>query len=399
MGVFVIEVVLAVKLCLITSKYVFFVDVTCDFNETALMNDLHNKDEYLINGKRIRTWNTIHVLLFLFAFLISFLNMLEYLQLAWGTWKYICDLEKHSPESTASSELSIFSKLVSLWRSRRKWMITVVIVFFLLLIPFLKFCVGVLMEVQKSKCIQENSSAGILARVYVTYCVFEFLNATLLACSVRVLLYWQMDSIQNVWFGNKEEIKAPTRKIDYPDSSINKIVRETWHKEKKEYEKRGKLVKRLMTPFKDWFLTPWLIFLFMTFINPHTLLTPWTRYEESKLLSMSQVYYLLLVIMKAAQLFIQNVCAVKMNIYHREYFRKMVKRFKKGFTNETNEDIEKEYQEEARDFAFVFNDKFNFYPSILCIDAKINLDTPLYVLGLVLGIFITASDGLFKQKL
>ncbi len=343
--------------------------------------------EYFVNGKRIRTWVPMHVLLFLFALFISSLNMLEYLQLGWGTHKYLVDLKKHF----SSDSPSMSSEVKRPWKS--KCLIIAAIVFFLCSVPILKFGVGVLMEIQKSRCIEEDSSGGHLARVYVTYCIFEVLNAIVFACSVRVLMVVQLFEIQSVWFRKAPSPLAPSQLPPAP--RIQQVVRDAWHAEKKEYERRGKQVKRMMKPFKYWYLTPWIMFLFMTFVNPHTLLTPWTRYEDSKLLSMSQIYYLLFVILKAIQLFIQNACAVQMNVYHREYYRKMVRRFKKGVTN-NDENKTREYQEEARDFSFVFNDKFNFYPNILCIDAKINVDTPFYVLSLVIGIFVTASDGLFK---
>ncbi len=134
------------------------------------------------------------------------------------------------------------------------------------------------------------------------------------------------------------------------------------------------------------------MFFVMTFINPHMLLTPWSTQEESKLSSIPKIYYLLLIIAKAIQLFSQNACPMEMNIYHREYFRRMIKRFKKGFTDETEKENTRKYQVEAEVLRFDFNDKFNFYPNLMCIDSKINVDNPYYVICLVLGIFITACN-------
>ncbi len=367
-----------------------FMDASCDplnatFNTSNTTVDPPTTfPGYLVNGKRIRTGGTVHVLLFLFTFFISALNMLEYVQLGYGTYKYLSDSQKPLPEKLASTVFD--SKPL-----RKPWcscLAIIVIIFFLVLVSLLKFLVGVTMEVQKSECIWEMSSGGNVARIYVTYCFLELLNAICLACTVRVLMVVQTIRIRSVWFTDmKKAPEKPTR------DSLKKNAEDAWHAEKHDYERRGKEVKRMMTPFKWWFLTPWIMFLFMTFINPHTLLTPWTRYEESKLLSMSRIYYLLFVVLKAFQVFTQNACVMAINYYHREYYRKMKKRFMKGFTDDVVSTPK--YQEEAKEFTFVINDKFSFYPNFLCLNAKINVETPYFVLCLILGIFVSSSDILF----
>ena len=387
--VFAIEAGLGVKLCLVNMKYWLFMDASCDhLNATAALNtsvEPPTEDPgYLVAGKHIRTGSTVHVLLFLFTFLISALNMHEYVQLAYGTYKYLSDSQKPLPTKVTPEDPKPLRKP---WCS---WLAIFVIFFFLCLVPLLKFSVGVIMEVQKSGCIWEASSGGNLSRIYVAYCCLELLNAVLLACTVRVLMVWQTIKIRSVWFTDTR--KAPKKHTE--NESFKKEAEKAWLAERQDYERRGKEVKRMMTPFKWWFLTPWIMFLVMTLINPHTLLTPWTRYEDSKLLSMSQVYYLLLVVLKAFQVFTQNACVMAMNNYHQEYYRKMTRRFMKGFTQDV--DSTPKYQEEAKEFFFVFNEKFSFHPNFLCINARIDVDTPYFVLCLILGIFVSSSDILFR---
>ncbi len=169
MIVLLIEVVLAVKLCLILTKYCYSLFVS---NSTYDLYSIRNTTS-TVAFEQNQTLKIIHVLVFIFIAVIDLLNMLEYLQLGWGTWKYFHDMEQHPPDSSASSTFSHKCKCVCTIAG---------IGLILFLIPVGKFAVGVVMEVKISGYTKENSLIGLSARIYIVYCVFEFFNASLFAC-------------------------------------------------------------------------------------------------------------------------------------------------------------------------------------------------------------------------
>ncbi len=403
----VIVLVLVGGLALMVAKYVLFVDAVCHpFNiangsngsngshVSSNSNSVGDRSFY-VNKKRVETGSYMHVILIIFSVIISFLKIPEYIMLAWGTHKWLSHVPRldlpHSDPPTATSRGCVVS--------------TVVAVLLLLALGATVFSFAIKMELDEERCEDDNSVRHDLGGVYMAHCVLDLLNA-LLACVVRVWMINHTYKVKNVWSAAKATDQQ------YPDASLNDLLRTCIQEYEIEYKKRGEQAKEQMMPFVPWFLVPWLHFLVLTVINPHLLLTPWTydyNHQRSNVIARSRYLYLGIVLVYLIQIVIQNGCAMRMNQYHKDYHTDMENRvvYKYGHCktdpgiNVLDNSIKvnsskKKYIFKASQVSMKFKDEYNFNPTFFSFVPNVNVDNPYYLLVLIVGIAVSLSDFLYK---
>lgn len=385
-----IELVLLINLALVFVKYTLFINANCHpLNSTNVINH-----SFYFDGALISTGSYKHVTLILFSLFISFLSMLEYATLGWGILQW----------------LSI-NRSQSVGQSRRTYTCACICVVILVLLIFAfggaSILFAVQMESEKLRCETDNQYANNVALLFKVHCGLDGLEI-LLACAVRVWMVLVVFKIKNVWATCKQtvsltdhyvcsilSIKGEQALAD--DAYLNEFLT--------EYPSRGKQATDLMKPFQPWFLQPWLLFLVLTCINPHTLLTPWTYNHSgqlSKVIAKARYYYFSHVLMRFILVIVQNACVMKMSQYHQEYHSTMRKSviYKYGYFNANDANCVKHFKRSyilaASQKPMEINEDFDFMPTFFSFVPNINVDNPFYVLILVIGLSVKASDFLYQ---
>jgi len=379
--------ILIAKFILIAFEYTRFVDAKCNTTSNRTRNLGPNDTyPYYIEGRLIQSGSYDHILLVASTTMVSLLNIVEYAQLWWGTHKYLRKYHRAHSKTTEGGKPT--------WTLQCKKTVIIFSVLIILVSFALAKCYfAVAMELEKLSCHTEGSLGGTVARVYIAYCVLELFNSGC-GCVIRLAMLVQMFRIRHVWFGDKEDSERDNSS-GITAYNVDELSDAAYSAVYDQYEERGRRVRIMLYPFSSWFWTPWIIFSFITLIKPHTLLTPWTyKREQSKVLLQARYFYMAYVIMKFVQLLTQNLCALQVNSYHKIYYCSMKKRLTTWYN--TCRGDKQLYKTVACQKTFEFNEENNFSPTLFGVDPGLSLQTPLYILCLFFGVFITASDLLGK---
>ena len=228
-------------------------------------------------------------------------------------------------------------------------------------------------------------------KVYIAYCSLETLHILFDIILLMTLLFVLLE-IRTIWKYDPEHTNQDSNQ-SVGNKSTKELLQLALKKELIEYHERGEKVKYLMYPFTVWFLTPWIVFLFSSSINPHYFLAPWTD-SDSDIEIHSRAYYLVNIFMKIFQLLLQYTFALKVNQYHRDYYMALKRRV--IFKDEDKNSTKSEYYAEACQLmdSIEFHDDFNFYPTFLSINPRIDVEGPFYTVYLLLTVFLNISDQL-----
>ena len=196
-----------------------------------------------------------------------------------------------------------------------------------------------------------------------------------------------------------EDENKKLKSLNADENKARQLACIDFNKELALYHMRGERVERTLYPFAMWFLTPWVVYLVSTNINPHYFLAPWTD-SKSNIDDNARAYHLVNTAMKTYQLLMQYVFALKVNQFHRDYFIAMKRRV--IFKDNSSESLafRNQYRAEASQLMSTidYHDDFNFYPTFLWINPRISVDGPFYIVFLLFGMFVNASDQLLHTS-
>ncbi|XP_064403904.1 uncharacterized protein LOC135349308 [Halichondria panicea] len=432
----VIVLLLIVGLALMVVKYTLFVDAVCHHPNSSSAGDRL----FYVNGNKIENGGYMHVVLIIFSAFISFIKIPEYIALACGTHNWLLHKRRSgisAPPTTRSCGcVCVTARSCSCVTTRCCGcvMTSVGVFLFLLAAGMGMLFFAIKMELEEERCKYDNNYGNMLSVVYIIHCGLDFCCA-LLACFVRVWMIIHTYKVKEIWspsakvncvdrlrsyclklFGAKEEVATYEQLTDESSKkTAQQLAEEAYlHEYEVEYEKRGEQAKEQMLPFVPWFLFPWLHFALLTVINPHLLLTPWTydhNGRKSKIIAKSRYFYLLGVIVYFVQILVQNACAMRMNQYHKDYHRDMEKRVVHKYGRYTENpqtttivpsvpddsvvEKKKNYIFIASQISMKFKDEYNFEPTFFSFFINI-IENPYYMIILVIGIAVSASDFLYK---
>ncbi len=412
----VIELFLTFGLVLVFIKYRFFVDAVCrplngsNVSNASSLGDVRHW--FYVNGNKIETSGYMHVMLIIFSTFLSFLKIPEYFMLAWGTHKWL--LHEPRPDVPIPKPACSRGCVVSI----------VLVVAFLLLLGAAISYFGVEMELEEERCKYDNSYGDMLGVLYKVHCGLDLVSA-LLACFVRAWMVNHTYKVKYIW-SSAEVTNEPLTDASLNDlltsQTAQQLAEDAFIQEYEvEYEKKGEQAKEQMMPFAPWFLMPLLHFVVLTLINPHLLLTPWTydhNGRKSKIIAKGQYFYFAVVIVQFVQILIQNGCAMRMNQYHKDYYREMEERvvYKYGHytkhpqttdapSGRTVPDDSVKVKSFRKSYILIasqmsiamkFKDEYNFEPTFFSFVPHMNVDNPYILIVLVIGIIVSALDFLYK---
>ncbi len=444
LGLVGIVLLLIVGVALVFVKYLYFIHAchppfngsNGSWTNGSNVSSLGNDPSFYVNGNKIETGSYMHIMLIIFLVSLSFLKIPEYFMLAWGTHKWLLhkprDLPIPKPARSCGFVLSI-----------------VVVMVFLFGLGGTVIYLGVEMEKEEEAEEERNSECDKLFRhkfgvVYKVHCGMDLFSA-LLACFVRVWMIDHTYKVKNIWSvpeatNEQPAAKATDKKLALTNKTAQQLAEDAYlHEYEFEYVKKGEQAKEQMMPFVPWFLMPWLHFLVLTVINPHLLLTPWTHNgdgQRSKVIMISRVFYFLTVILYFVQILIQNGCAMRMNQYHKDYYRDMEERLVYKYGHYTKRpqttdapsgrtvpddsvpadsvpadsvpddsvpddsvevnSFKKSYILIASQMSMKFKDEYNFDPTFFSFFTNMNVANPFYLIIFIVGIAVSASDFLYK---
>ena len=207
--------------------------------------------------------------------------------------------------------------------------------------------VGIALELNK-QC--EDS----LAVVYIVYCVVNFFRYTW-AFLVRAGMVFATFAVREIWTNNTP--------VSGSTDQLYKI-----------YEGKGENVQKVAGIFQTWFLFPWIIFFIASSLECKNVLRVWNG-DREEILPLPLAYYLLYNINQIMLLLIPYLCGLKMDYYHHKFYKRHV-----------SCQTERLIQED---------DDYNFVPCVWGLDIKVKMNSVIYSLFLLLGIFFTLCGTLF----
>lgn len=223
----------------------------------------------------------------------------------------------------------------------------------LAMIPVLILClsvpaVGIALELKK-QC--EDS----LAAVFIVYCVVNFFRYTW-SFLVRAGMVFATFAVREIWMNNTPE-----------SGSTDQLY--------KIYEEKGEKAQKVVGIFQTWFLFPWIIFFIASSLECKNVLRVWNG-DREEILPLPLAYYFLYNINQIMFLLIPYLCGLKMDYYHHKFYKE----------NHISCQPEMLIQED---------DDYNFVPRVWGSGIKVKMNSVIYSLFLLLGIFFTLCGTLF----
>ena len=315
--------------------------------------------------------------------------------------------------------------------SKRYWYLLVVSIILLpyLLLGLIIPSLGIYQELELTsrleKCYRHHHE------LFITYCainIFRYLSAY----SVRFMMIFTTLAISKYWFpehsgppGHTSIARSFMRKKEEDDSSTQnespsdisahtqihsvssnaeeespvqtekvlqdwKAVSSDFQDHYKAYSNIGKQIRVINELFQTWFIIPWVVYLIASSLKTYNILRPWANDSDGDTppSNIPRIYYLLYNLNQFVTLLIPYLCAKKINTYHHKYYKRMrnwqLVRFKDepsrlSFANQLL--VEKE-------------ERYDFLPRILGTSITISIGSPLYVIILLAGIFLSVAESL-----
>ena len=156
----------------------------------------------------------------------------------------------------------------------------------------------------------------------------------------------------------------------------------------KVYAKIGGQVERILEIFQTWFPIPWLLYFIGTSLDTDHILKAWKDgSNEEGYYDFSEIPYMVYNFNQLSLLTIAFLCSKIMNTYHHKYLgisqQNQLTKFKTasrmGMANMNK--IEKD-------------EHFDFVPRVLGTSIKVPVESSIYIVTMLLGVFFTVCEAL-----
>ena len=270
--------------------------------------------------------------------------------------------------------------------------------------------------------------------IYIVYCAINFLRY-MSAFTVRIMMIYSTLFLSKLWFpeheaplhtsiglhksdgveasasqGSTESSNSNSEVAVVPnftdvqtaastiDSSVIfnevlddwKTVSSDYQTRSQEYVKIGKKVQVVQELFQTWFIVPWVIYFVACSLKTYNILRPWNADEDGDTppSNIPQIYYLLYNINQLITLIIPFLCAKKMNTYHQKYYKIMRDSQLEKFDGNPSR------LSFARQLMVEHDSRCDFVPRIMGTSIKMPVGSPLYVIFLLAGLFLSVTKSL-----
>ncbi len=323
------------------------------------------------------------------------------------------------------------------------------LLFSVILLPYflLGFAIpalGIYQEIEHS----ERQCYRHYHEIYITYCVINFLRY-ISAYTVRIMMIYTALSLNKIWFpdhagpprhtsvglakivdngdtvientgpgtcaqegpedsgsgpDNAESTESGPDNTEANDAStcdanayvlqkvLNdwKLVSTDYQNRAKNYAAIGKQVQVIEELFQTWFIVPWVIYFVASSLKTYNILRPWNADGDGDTppSDIPQLYYLLYNINQLFTLIVPFLCAKKINTYHQKYFKLMRDHQLKEFEDDPSR------LSFARQLLVERESGYDFVPRIVGTSITISIGSPLFVILLLIGIFLSVSESI-----
>ena len=156
------------------------------------------------------------------------------------------------------------------------------------------------------------------------------------------------------------------------------------------YKDIGKKAMEINELFQTWFIIPWMVYFIASSLKTYNILRPWNADDDGNAppTDIPQIYYLLYNINQFITLVIPYLCAKKINTYHQKYYNEMRRQQLEMFMESPSR------LSFARQLMIEKRKKFDFTPRIIGTSITVDIGSPLYVVILLAGLFLSATKSL-----
>ena len=238
------------------------------------------------------------------------------------------------------------------------------------------------------------------SKMYFAYCALNILRYVI-ALSIRCTMVITTIKICEIWDSSKGRLKSEINGRVQGDTQngakhgankVHKLLSD-------EYDKSGEEIEKLSHPFRPWFIIPWVAYVFETSISAKHVLMPWEEGSKDSFSIWVKIYTMLYSVTQFWMLLIQYLCALKINGSHQQYCRETRKLQMTAFDKDGIDDaFIISYKAHARKLNIEFQANYNFSPTIWGFHMNIPMDSPIYVLLLLLNTFVTLSQSFFSTN-
>ena len=271
-----------------------------------------------------------------------------------------------------------------------KTLIVVLVIYMLLhsvSIPFL----GIVLELQHG---QDINSVDYVYKHHVVYWLLDIIRY-LHDIAIRVLMVLATMVIGELWCKkSKSDNYTPNGTTEKePDTCIEYLqdresTSEDHRVRTKMYSEIGSQVERILEIFQTWFPIPWLLYFTSTSLDTDHILQAWKDGSSGEgHYDFSEISYMVYNFNQLSLLTITFLCSKKMNTYHRNYL-----------LQSRCEQLNK-FQTASRMALANMNkiekdEHFNFVPRIWGTSIKVPVESSLYIVTMLVGIFFTVCEAL-----
>ena len=276
---------------------------------------------------------------------------------------------------------------------RKLFWITCTIIFFVHIVLGIAILV---LGVKQQKDYSRHFSDCTSNRPWIYY-IYSALNGIchIYDFIVRILFVYVSSRVYNLWL-----VKSPSNEDREDDTNIECSEEITsWFTVCKDFKIRlekyhttGAKAKKFNEHFQAWFILPWIIYNLISSVNTMNALRPWTlEKNQPPLLSIS--YYILNNISSFITLLLPLFCAKRANRSHHEYYKHMRKSQMKKYSNKSEKQLFY-----AKQLYIQKEEDFDFVPHVGWTNITIEVDSSLYFILLLSGIFFTIVNSIFYHN-
>lgn len=251
------------------------------------------------------------------------------------------------------------------------------------------FAIPILGIILETKHGQSNCERYVYEHHFV-YWVFDTVYH-LHDVAIYLLMFLATVAVVVLWTVNEEneQDECETQPTSYLDYLKDREVTSKDHKTRTEdYLERGRKIERVLEIFQTWFVIPWILYFIGSSLNMNQFLKFWKEgVTGTGQYDLSEITHVVYSAKKIFLLTFAYLCSRTMNAHHQKYTRqsrrKQLDKFKKTASRMALAAMNKIEKEEH----------FDFVPRVWGTSIKIHMDSPLYIILLLVGIFFTVIDA------
>lgn len=251
--------------------------------------------------------------------------------------------------------------------------------------------------------------------IYIAYCVVNMFRYAS-AGAVRIMMIYCATVLKRMWFPDGAPQHTSLGLMhrdkscitDIPLTALNgqsepdvlqdwKEVSSDWKERCDEYAEIGNKAQAVHKIFQTWFIVPWVIYLLASSLKTYNILRPWSADGDGSTppADIPQIYYLAYNLNQLITLIVPFLCAKKINTYHKKYFKVMRNKQLIKFEDSSSR---LSFARQLVPVGSQPTEEYDFIPRIIGTNIEIPIGSPMYIIVLLTGIFLSVSESLLSNN-